>query len=74
MENIIIPGFNGLILIKIVALVLMAMYLVFAFVVIRQVKLMTKTLQLGFETVAITLAYLHFAFAVLVFITALVIL
>jgi len=74
MENLLTNGFNTWILIKALALVILGMYLVFAFVVIRQVKLMTNTLHLGFETPAKTLSYLHLAFAVLVFLTALVIL
>jgi hypothetical protein len=50
------------------------MYLVFAFVVTRQVKLMTRTLHLGFDAPAKFLAYFHLAFAVLVFFAALIIL
>jgi hypothetical protein len=54
--------------------VLLGMYLVFALVITRQVKLMTSTLQLGFESLAKTLSFLHLVFAVLVFVTALIIL
>jgi hypothetical protein len=60
--------------IKTLALVLLGMYLIFALVVVRQVKLMTDTLQLGFEGLAKILSYFHLAFAILVFISALVIL
>jgi Family of unknown function (DUF5657) len=74
MENIFATGFNTWVLIKALALVLLGMYLVFAFVVTRQVKLMTKTLHLGFDTPAKFLAYFHLVFAFLVFFAALIIL
>ena len=60
--------------IKVAVLILLSLYFVFALVVIRQVKLMTSTLHLGFETPVIIVSYLHFAFSVLVFFSALVIL
>ena len=61
-------------IIKVGALILLGMYLVFSLVVVRQVKLMTDTLQLGFESIVKLLAYAHLIFAVLVFFAALVIL
>lgn len=66
--------FNIWFLIKILSLVLIGMYLVFALVVVRQVKLMTDTLQLGFEGVVRLLAWGHLVFAVLVLLAALVVL
>ena len=74
MENILTGGFDTWILIKALALVVLGMYLVFAFVIMRQVKLMTDTLQLGFEAPAKILSYLHLVFAILVFLAALIIL
>ena len=74
MENILTTGFDIWILIKALALVILGMYLVFAFVITRQVKLMTSTLHLGIDAPAKLLSYLHLAFAVLVFLAALVIL
>lgn len=74
MGNILTGGLNTWALIKALALVILAMYLVFAFVVTRQVKVMTETLQIGFETPAKILSYLHLAFAVIVFLSALIIL
>lgn len=61
-------------IIKVGALILLGMYLIFSLVVVRQVKLMTDTLQLGFESFIKLLAYAHLIFAVLVFFAALVIL
>ena len=74
MQQISFLDFNIWILVKTLALILLGMYLVFSLVVVRQVKMMTDTLQLGFETPAKFLSYFHLAFAVFVFIAALVIL
>ena len=41
-------------------------YIVFAFVVVKQVKMMTDTLELGYEFYIKVLSYLHLAFAILV--------
>lgn len=74
MQNFLVTDFNGWLLIKALALVLLGMYIVFAFVVTRQVKLMTRTLHLGFEGPVKMLSYFHLAFAVFVFFAALIIL
>lgn len=74
MQTVVTQGINIWFLLKALSLVLLGMYLVFSLVVVRQVKLMTDTLQLGFEGLAKTLAYVHLAFAVLVFLSALIIL
>lgn len=74
MGNILTTGFNEWILIKALALVVLGMYLLFAFVITRQVKIMTDTLHLGFEAPTKALSYFHLAFAVLVFLAALIIL
>ena len=66
--------FNIWFLLKALSIVLLGMYLIFSLVVVRQVKMMTSTLQLGFEGLVKTLAYIHLAFAVLVFLSALIIL
>ena len=74
MQAILTNGFNIWILIKALSLVLLGMYLVFSLVVVRQVKMMTDTLQLGFESITKTLAYIHLLFAVFVFLAAIIIL
>ena len=61
-------------MLKILALVLLGMYLIFSLVVVRQVKMMTENLQLGFEGTIKLLAYSHLIFALLVFAAALTIL
>jgi hypothetical protein len=74
METLPIIGISMWAIIKFFALFILGMYLIFGLVVVRQVKMMTDTLQLGFETLAKLLAYGHMAFAILVFLTALIIL
>jgi hypothetical protein len=67
-------GISIWLVVKVGVLILLGMYLVFSLVVVRQIKLMTSTLSLGFETPIIFLGYMHLAFAVLVFLAALIIL
>ncbi len=74
MENFLTTAFNVWFLVKALALMLLGMYIIFAFVVTRQVKMMTKTLHLGFEGLTKFLSYLHLAFALFVFFAALVVL
>jgi hypothetical protein len=50
------------------------LYLIFAFVIIKQVNHMTNTLEVGFETAIRILAWLHFLFAIITLIVALVVL
>lgn len=67
-------GISIWLIIKIAALILLGLYLVFALIVVRQTKLMTSTLTLGFEGPIILLSYIHLAFAILVFLSTLIIL
>ena len=67
-------GISIWLVVKIAALILLSMYLIFALILVRQIKLMTSTLNLGFETPIIMLGYIHLAFSVLVFLAALIIL
>jgi hypothetical protein len=67
-------GVSIWLVVKVAALILLGMYLVFSLVVVRQIKLLTTTLTLGFEAPIVMLGYIHLAFAVLVFLAALVIL
>ena len=67
-------GISIWLVVKIAALILLGLYLIFALIVVRQIKLMTSTLSLGFEAPIIMLGYIHLAFAVLVFLAALIIL
>jgi hypothetical protein len=60
--------------IKILVIILLAIYIVFAFVIVRQVQLMTDTLVIGFEKQLKFLAFLHFLFAIAVLVFSILIL
>ena len=74
MENLILSGFDIWIVIKIFSLIILGMYIIFAFVITRQVKLMTETLTLGFEPIVKILSLFHLMFAILVFLAAIIVL
>lgn len=59
---------------KVFILIAFFLYIIFSFVVVRQVQLMTGTLEVGFETQLKIISYLHLAFAILVFLAALIVL
>lgn len=69
-----ITDFSIWLLIKILVLIFLAIYIIFSLVVIRQVQLMTKTLEVGFETQLRLLSFAHFLCAIGVFIFAIAIL
>ena len=62
---------TGWLVAKVFVVILMGLYLIFASVVLRQVSLMTRTLELGLETPLRVVALLHLIFAVVVFLAAL---
>lgn len=74
MSNIPLLNISVWLVVKIFTLIALALYNVFAIVIVRQVKLMTDALEVGFEALVKLLSYAHLAFAILVFILALVIL
>ena len=74
MESAIFPGLSIWLVAKIFALVALGIYIVFALVVVRQVNLMVKTLEVGFEGIIKLVAWAHLFFAIIVFITAMLIL
>jgi len=59
---------------KIIALILLGMYLIFALVVVRQVQLMTSTVEVGFESPIRLFSYLHLIFAIIIIAVAIIIL
>lgn len=67
-------NFSFLTIGKIFALIGLAIYIVFALVVIKQVGLMTKTIKVNFGKFIKLVSWAHLIFAVFVFLTALVIL
>lgn len=60
--------------IKILVIILLGIYIVFSYVIVRQVQLMTDTLVIGFEKQLKFLAFLHFLFAIAVLIFSIIIL
>lgn len=61
-------------IIKVLILVFLLIYVVFAFVVVKQVKLMTVTLEVGFEKQLKLLSFIHLLFALAVLVFAIIIL
>lgn len=59
---------------KVFVLIALGIYIVFALVVVRQVKLMTSTVEVGLDFFIKLIAWAHLIFAIFVFITALIIL
>jgi len=63
-----------LVAIKIALWLFLILYILFAGIVIKQVRVMTETLQVGLEKSIRTLAVIHFIVSVFVFILSLIIL
>lgn len=59
---------------KILIIIVLALYIIFSLVLIKQVQMMTKTLEIGFERELMFLSFVHFLFAVGVLIFAVIIL
>ncbi len=66
--------FSIWLVVKIFFVVGIAIYLIFSLVVVKQVALMTSTVNMGFEFPVKILAYLHLIFAIVVLLLALIIL
>lgn len=64
-------NFQLLDLVKILFLLAIGVYSIFALVLIKQVSIMTSTLEIGFEVILKIVSYLHFIGAILVFLFAL---
>lgn len=74
MEIVPILGISVWLIAKIAALILLGMYIIFALVVVRQVQLMTDTIEVGFEVPIRLFSYLHLIFAIFIFLAALIML
>lgn len=74
MESIPLLGISIWTIAKIFVSIAFLIYIVFAVVVVRQVQLMTETLEVGFESALKMLALGHLIFAAIVFLAALIIL
>jgi hypothetical protein len=67
-----ILGISVWLIVKIFFLVGLGIYLIFALVVLRQVNIMTDTLDVGFELPVKLLAIAHFIMAIGIFLFALI--
>ncbi len=67
-------GISVLLIGKIFALIGLAIYIVFALVVLKQVYLMVSTIEVGFEFFIKLTAWAHLIFAIFVFLTAMIVL
>lgn len=74
MFEAIIGGPVLLIVFKLLFLSGIALYIVFAFMVVRQVQLMTQTVAIPFDPILRLIAWVHLFLAIGVFLLALVIL
>lgn len=61
-------------IIKGLVLIILALYIIFAVVVVRQVQLMTDTLEVGFEWQLRIISFVHLLFAIGVLIFAVLVL
>lgn len=74
MENLLGLELSIFFFIKTAIILFLLLYIVFAGVVIRQVRVMTETLQVGFEKPIKALAFFHFLFSLLVLVLAVLVL
>ena len=74
MENLLGLELSLLFFVKIAIMLFLLLYIVFAGVVIRQVRVMTETLEVGFEKPIKAIALFHFLFSLLVFMIAIFVL
>jgi hypothetical protein len=70
----VLPTLSIWLVVKVFLCFAIFLYIVFAFVVVRQVSIMLNTLELGFETPIRILSWVHLLFAVAVFVLAVLIL
>lgn len=71
-ETLILPGLSVWLVAKIFVLLALAIYIVFAVVIIRQIYLMVDTTDIGFSLPIKTVGWTHLLFAVGIFVFALI--
>lgn len=74
METIPLTNISVWLIAKIFVLIALGLYIVFAGVVVKQVGLMIKTIEVGFEAPIKMVAWGHLFFAVGIFVLAIIIL
>jgi len=63
---------SGFFLLKIGSIVLLTLYFVFAYIIVKQVNLMTRTLDVALKKHLKIFAYIHFAYSLLVLMYAII--
>ena len=63
---------SGFFLLKIGSIVLLTLYFVFAFIIVKQVYLMTRTLDVALKKQLKVFAYIHLAYSLLVLMYAII--
>jgi len=63
---------SGFFLLKIGSIVLLTLYFVFAFIIVKQVNLMTRTLDVALKKQLKVFAYIHLAYSLLVLMYAII--
>lgn len=74
MNTIPLVGISVWLVVKIFVLIAFLFYSIFALVVVRQVQLMTKTINVGYEIPLKMLSYAHLLMVVFILLAALVVL
>jgi len=74
MGSSLIFGISIWLVVKVFVLLALLMYIVFSLVVIRQIKLMLETVDMGLNLLIRFIGWAHFLFAVGIFVIALLIL
>ena len=69
-----LPVINVWLVVKYLYLFVIAMYIIFAVIMVRQIHLMTSTLNGNFDFSIKVIGYVHFLLAIFVFFLALVVL
>ena len=73
-QNLAVSGFNFWFLIKILFIIALGLYLAFAVIIVRQVKVMFETLKGMLDWPIRLVAWIHLAIAIFIFILAFIIL
>ena len=73
-QNLALSGFNFWFLIKILFIIALGLYLFFAIIIVRQVKIMFETLKGMLDWPIKLIAWVHLGIAVFIFILAFIIL
>ena len=74
MDDLAIIGSSLALGVKIGIIIFLIVYIIFSFAISKQVKIMTDTLEVGFETQIKAMALIHLILSVVVLIIAIIIL